>query len=84
MNMAGDLAESLKTAVIWGAGLNVPWFLAGAGIGVPAGVAVSSVLTGNSRVFTVVRSFVAQAAFFCRWVLLQLCRDLYTQFSIVV
>lgn len=47
----------LEMGVLWAAGLNVPWFLAGAaGVGVPAGIAASSTVSGNSRFMALVRA----------------------------
>lgn len=42
----------LKSAAMWASALNVPWFLAGAGLGVPA--AVGTVSTGNSKLLGLV------------------------------
>ena len=53
------MVESFKTVMIWAANVNIPWFLAGAGVGVPAGVtAAGAATTGDGRVFALVSSFV--------------------------
>lgn len=42
----------LESGAVWASGLNVPWFLAGAGLGAPA--AVGAVSTGNSKLLSLV------------------------------
>ncbi len=44
----------LESGAVWAFRLNVPWFLAGAGLGAPA--AVGAVSTGNSKLLSVVSS----------------------------
>lgn len=47
--------------MIWAANVNIPWFLAGAGVGVHAGVtAAGAITTGDSRLFALVRSYVCE------------------------
>lgn len=50
--------DSLKTVMmIWAANLNIPWFLAGVGVGVPAGIAAAGAATnGDGRAFALVSS----------------------------
>ncbi|CAN0165189.1 unnamed protein product [Ectocarpus sp. 6 AP-2014] len=40
----------LRSGAMWASSLNIPWFLAGAGVGVPA--AVGTVTTGNSKLLS--------------------------------
>lgn len=42
----------LESAALWASQLNVPWFVAGAGFGVPA--AVGTVSTGDSKLLGLV------------------------------
>lgn len=42
----------LESGALWASRLNVPWFLAGAGFGVPA--AVGTVSTGDSKILSLV------------------------------
>lgn len=42
----------LESGALWASGLNVPWFLAGAGLGAPA--AVGTVSTGDSKLLSLV------------------------------
>lgn len=42
----------LRSGAMWASSLNIPWFLAGAGVGVPA--AVGTVTTGNSKLLSLV------------------------------
>ena len=50
--------DPFKTVMmIWAANVNIPWFLAGVGVGVPAGVAAAGASTnGDSRAFALVSS----------------------------
>lgn len=53
------MVESFKTVMIWAANVNIPWFLAGAAVGVPAGVTTAgATTTGDGRVFALVSSYV--------------------------
>lgn len=52
------MVESFKTVMIWAANVNIPWFLAGAAVGVPAGVTTAgATTTGDGRVFVLVSSY---------------------------
>lgn len=41
-----------ESGALWASGLNLPWFLAGAGLGVPA--AIGTVSTGDSKLLSLV------------------------------
>lgn len=47
--------ESLVQLIMtWGLTINLPWFVTGTGIGVPAGIAIGSSLTSDVQGFTLV------------------------------
>lgn len=54
--MGGNYSwESLVQPIMtWGSTINLPWFVTGTGISVPAGIAIGSSLTSNVQGFTLV------------------------------
>lgn len=57
-----ELAQLLlKSGALWASRLNVPWFLAGAGFGVPA--ALGAVSTGDSKLLSLVSCVRARHVF---------------------
>lgn len=51
LNMA---AEVIMSASLWTAQVNIPWFLAGTGVGAPAGTVAGSAAFGDSRLLPLV------------------------------